>query len=448
MEFARPTIFPPKPYPPMTKYHVKKFQNAKASPRVQVPKGPSSANPRFAPHSARIRNRRFRGITSVVPNGPISPEEAIDRYRPFLTQFELEEIRCFPEIYYVGQINRKIFGSDDEPFNCGYDNENNNYNLIAGDHLAYRYEILSLFGAGAFGQVCRCYDHKYKIHVAVKVIVNTEQMHEQGRIEAQILSRINTNDVRHCVRAYDFFIFRSHICITFEILSRNLFETLETNNYKPISDKLTRLYALQIFSALEHIHRLEIVHCDLKPENVLLCSGSNSLIKIIDFGSSCFAGHQIYEYIQSRFYRAPEVMLGISYGPPMDVWSSALIIVELLTGTPLFPGNSEDEVLDMIIEILGYPSIDLILRGKRKDEFFDDNFRLKCDHRQLREPGSKTLSEATKIQDPSCLDFLSRCLTWNQEDRITAAEALKHPWIRSREVVVSKRPRTGLPELK
>ena len=85
------------------------------------------------------------------------------------------------------------------------------------------------------------------------------------------------------------------------------------------------------------------MHCDLKPENVMLRQPNRSIIKVIDFGSSCLTDERIYTYIQSRFYRAPEVILGLPYGTPIDMWSFGCILDELLTGYPLFPGERNND---------------------------------------------------------------------------------------------------------
>jgi dual specificity tyrosine-phosphorylation-regulated kinase 2/3/4 len=85
------------------------------------------------------------------------------------------------------------------------------------------------------------------------------------------------------------------------------------------------------------------VNCDLKPENILLKKPNKSAIKLIDFGSGCFEPEQIYTYIQSRFYRAPEIILGITYTSAIDMWSFGCILYELFTGFPLFAGENENE---------------------------------------------------------------------------------------------------------
>jgi dual specificity tyrosine-phosphorylation-regulated kinase 2/3/4 len=82
------------------------------------------------------------------------------------------------------------------------------------------------------------------------------------------------------------------------------------------------------------------VHCDLKPENILLKEYNKSGIKMIDFGSSCFEQETLYTYIQSRYYRAPEITLGLPYSHQIDIWSAGCILAELTTGVPLFPGEN------------------------------------------------------------------------------------------------------------
>lgn len=97
------------------------------------------------------------------------------------------------------------------------------------------------------------------------------------------------------------------------------------------------------------------MHCDLKPENILLEIPHRSRIKVIDFGSSCFLKDRLYTYIQSRFYRAPEIILGIPYTMAIDVWSFGCILAEMVNGFPLFPGDSEHDQLQCIMEVIGIP---------------------------------------------------------------------------------------------
>jgi dual specificity tyrosine-phosphorylation-regulated kinase 2/3/4 len=371
----------------------------------------------------------------VVANAPISPESAVNRYGHFLTNLERSEIFDFPEIYFVGYRDKKIDAEPDEE--APFDDDTDNYQLSIGDHLAYRYEIVSVLGAGAFGEVARCFDHKLGHPVAVKVIINTVQMHEQGQVEIAILAALSSQPHRHIVRPFDGFVFRSHVCISFEVLGVNLFEYCQSNSFCPVSERSARLYALQLFSALAHVHRSGAIHCDLKPENILLEPGSTTRVKLIDFGSGCFVGHAKFEYIQSRFYRAPEVLVGLPYGPPMDVWSAGLVVAEIIAGKPLFPGDDQDEQIEMIAELLGEPDAALFGTARHQDHFFDSDGALR--RTSFRIPGSLDLKELLQTGDEMLIDFLLRCLTWDQENRMTAAQALRHPWIRRKNVLPALR---------
>lgn len=97
--------------------------------------------------------------------------------------------------------------------------------------------------------------------------------------------------------------------------------------------------------------QVDIIHCDLKPENILLRHPKRSGVKIIDFGSSCKSDKRMFSYIQSRFYRAPEVMLGLPYSAAIDIWSLGCILVEMHTGEPLFSGSDQVDQMQKIIEV-------------------------------------------------------------------------------------------------
>ena len=161
-------------------------------------------------------------------------------------------------------------------------------------------------------------------------------------------------------------MFRNHLIISFELFSINLYEFIKNNNFQGVSLSLIRRFAIQMLQALKFLRDEDIIHCDLKPENILLKSPDKSGIKIIDFGSSCFSDQRIYTYIQSRFYRAPEIILGIPYTTAIDMWSFGCILVELYTGIPIFPGESENEQLALIMQVFGIPSEQVLAQGTRR----------------------------------------------------------------------------------
>ena len=105
-------------------------------------------------------------------------------------------------------------------------------------------------------------------------------------------------------------------------------------------------------------------------ENILLRPQGQSSVKVIDFGSSCYEHQRVYTYIQSRFYRSPEVILGLPYSMAIDMWSLGCILTELYTGYPLFPGENEVEQLACIMEIFGLPDYSLLVDAQRKKLFF------------------------------------------------------------------------------
>ena len=156
-------------------------------------------------------------------------------------------------------------------------------------------------------------------------------------------------------------------------MSINLYDFLKLNDFEGLSLGLIRRFAIQLLYALKYLKEHDVIHCDLKPENILLKDPTKSGIKIIDFGSSCFQDERIYTYIQSRFYRAPEIILGIPYTPAIDMWSFGTIMAEFCIGFPLFPGEDEMEQLAMMMEVCGQPSSDVLKTSTRRKKFFGDD---------------------------------------------------------------------------
>ena len=228
------------------------------------------------------------------------------------------------------------------------------------------------------------------------------------------------------------FYFRAHLCISTELLGMNLYEFIKVHDFKGFSLKLIRRFTKQILNSLVLLKSQKVIHCDLKPENILLAHPAQSEIKVIDFGSSCLENEKVYTYIQSRFYRSPEVILGMTYGMPIDMWSIGCILAELLTGYPIFPGENEQEQLACIMEIFGPPDKHLIEKSTRKKLFFDSlgKPRLTVSSKgKRRRPSSKTLQQALKCDDEPFLDFIARCLRWDPERRLKPDEAIHHEFI-------------------
>ncbi|KAK0461257.1 kinase-like domain-containing protein [Desarmillaria tabescens] len=290
---------------------------------------------------------------------------------------------CNPQFRYESTHNpRRVLTKPSKPaHNEGYDNDDYDYILYVNDWLGTEdghkcvYLILDILGQGTFGQVVKCQNMKTHEIVAVKVVKNKPAYFNQSMMEVTILELLNKScdpdDQHHILRLRDSFIHRNHLCLVFELLSSNLYELIKQNQFQGLSTQLVKVFMAQLLDAMTVLKDARLIHCDLKPENILLKSLQSPQIKVIDFGSACHERQTVYTYIQSRFYRSPEVLLGMSYTASIDMWSLGCIAVELFLGLPLFPGTSEYNQLTRIVEMLGMPPLSMLNTGKQTQQFFD-----------------------------------------------------------------------------
>eukprot|EP00026_Physarum_polycephalum_P000454 Phypoly_transcript_00455.p1 GENE.Phypoly_transcript_00455~~Phypoly_transcript_00455.p1 ORF type:complete len:1517 (+),score=378.84 Phypoly_transcript_00455:142-4692(+) len=394
----------------------------------------SSSSSSTSTPTPRPHNWHELGLTNKLKSIPISPANALKNHLHELTQYECGEILDYPQVCFLGNSAGKV-RSTASTNNYGFDDERGDYMIVLHDHLAYRYEIISVLGKGSFGQVVKAYDYKLNAMVAAKIIRNKKRFHHQALIEVKILEHLKENDpngTANIIHMSEYFYFRNHLCITFELLSINLYEFIKANKFQGFSLGLIRRFGIQLLYSLRFLAKRRIIHADLKPENILLKQPTKSGIKVIDFGSSCFENETVYTYIQSRFYRSPEIILGLPYGKSIDMWSLGCILAELYTGYPLFPGENEAEQLLCIMETMGLPPKAVVDNSTRKKLFFDSNSvaRVVPNSRgKKRKPASKTLAQVLKCNDKLFLDFLDGCLKWDAKERMTPEEGLKHAWI-------------------
>ena len=349
------------------------FSRAASSPRARgFFRGPGRVHP--SPH---------RELTRRVPRrSPLileSPTQIIARASVYLTD---SYKKCNPGFEYASHLNpRRMLTKPSKPAgNGGHDNENQELIISVNDVLradgggGSEFEVRDTLGSGTFGQVVRCREKGTGRQAAVKVIKNHPAYFHQAHVEIGILHMLNTkcdeSDQHHIVRMLDHFVHRSHLCIVFEVLNVNLYELLRQNNFRGLSTKLVRTFTRQLLVALRMLRNANVIHCDLKPENILVKSLETGEIKLIDFGSACFENRTVYQYIQSRFYRSPEVVLGSPYGMPIDMWSLGCVVAELFLGLPLFPGASEYNLLSRISETLGPPPASMLSVASNTHKFF------------------------------------------------------------------------------
>lgn len=294
----------------------------------------------------------------------------------------IETYKHINKVYYEAKAQRlkeqKDTGNRTGVHNDGYDDANYDYILGTDEIFADRYIIKHKMGKGSFGQVVCAYDQVLKCEVAVKIIKSRKPFLVQAQTEIELLNKILEQDEKdecNVVRLLNHFVYRNHQCLVFEILSFNLYELLKNTKFRGVSLNLTRKFSRYLLVALELLASPEvnIIHCDLKPENILLRHPRRSAIKLIDFGSSCYLTKRTYSYIQSRFYRSPEVLLGLPYTQKIDMWSLGCVAVEMHTGEPLFGGLNQADQICRMVDILGMPPVEMILRSPEKvrTQFFE-----------------------------------------------------------------------------
>ncbi|CAN6478770.1 unnamed protein product [Victoria cruziana] len=335
-----------------------------------------------------------------------------------------------------------------------WDDPEGYYNYRIGEVLDARYEITAGHGKGVFSTVVRAKDLKAGKgdleEIAVKIIRNNETMYKAGMEEVNVLNKLvgaDPEDRRHCVRFLSSFKYRNHLCLVFESLHMNLREVLKKFG-RNIGLKLTavRAYAKQLFIALKHLKNCGVLHCDIKPDNMLVNEAKN-VLKLCDFGNAMFAGkNEITPYLVSRFYRAPEIILGLPYDHALDIWSVGCCLYELYTGKVLFPGPSNNDMLRLHMELKGPFPKKMLRKGAFTDHHFDQDLNFhateedpvtkKAVKRLLLNIKAKDFSSLISTypgEDPKMLanfkDMLDRVFVLDPEKRLTVSQALSHPFI-------------------
>jgi serine/threonine-protein kinase PRP4 len=267
----------------------------------------------------------------------------------------------------------------DEKLLDNWDDPEGYYKLISNELVNNgRYRMVRTLGRGVFANVAQAEDRNAETEdpsrklVAIKMIRRNELMRKASQKEMDFLRRVNEEDPqdkRHIIRLLSSFDHKGHLCIVFEHMSKNLRDLLkEETNGHGLTLSAVRIYAKQMFYGLQHLKKCDVIHLDLKPDNVLV-SEDKKIIKLADFGTAVDKKDPIErtEYLVSRFYRAPEIILGMDISFPVDMWAVGCTAYELWTGKILFTGRSNNQMVKAFMDCLGWPSEKLLRKGLVKN---------------------------------------------------------------------------------
>mmetsp|Transcript_45746 Transcript_45746/g.106206 ORF Transcript_45746/g.106206 Transcript_45746/m.106206 type:complete len:602 (-) Transcript_45746:145-1950(-) len=268
-----------------------------------------------------------------------------------------------------------------------WDDSEGYYRPTVGEKMGARYLVVEAnCGKGVFSNVVKASDTEDPSQglVAIKIMRCNDMMRKAAEKEVEVLRRIGQADKggrSHCIRLLDTFDYRKHLCLVFECMWDNLRVALKKYTQgKGMALRTVRSYAKQLLTALSHIHRCEYVHADIKPDNILISDSKEgrNIVKICDLGSAVqLTEVEMTAYLASRWYRSPEVMLGIKFSQPSDTWALGATLMEFFTGKPLFPGRTNNDMIRLIMEAKGKLPHKLITKGTLWKQHFNEQLDFK-----------------------------------------------------------------------
>lgn len=210
--------------------------------------------------------------------------------------------------------------------------------------------------------------------------------------------------------------------------------------HKKLELKQLQLIVKQLITALKYFKDKGIIHCDLKPENILYRNFSFSDVKVIDFGSSVFINDVSYSYLQTRPYRAPELIFGCEFDFAVDMWSLGCLLFELITFSLLFNNKTLEENLAKIFAISKNTPLSIFETGKSYANLIQENFICRNNNNNNHSYEVEVLLPKVDYNidsilkehkaSPELIDFIKRCLVADKAKRMTVEEALYHDFVK------------------
>lgn len=409
---------------------------------------------------APVRKKRRSNATEVRYIAPPQHPPAIPEKAPYASYYN-------PPPNYAAKVQPKdqaAYGRDAPAAIPPWDDKEGHYVVVPGEDLTSRYKMIRLLGQGTFGKVVECFDRDTGKHCAIKIIRAVQKYRDASKIEARVLNTLKRSDPRNsfkCLHLNEIFDYRNHVCMVFDLLGQSIYDWLKDNSFCPFPPNQIQQFARQLLTSVAFLHRLRLIHTDLKPENILLANGNfrtepykksptntrrvllDPDIRLIDFGSATFQDEHHSTVVSTRHYRAPEIILGMGWSYPCDIWSVGCILVEFLTGEALFQTHDNLEHLAMMQAVLGPIPEKLIRASQRAQQKFFHHGRLDYPNEETKRNSRKYVKALRPLRDyvvpagnrsentsfaSEFMDLLSRLLTYDPDHRITAAEALRHPY--------------------
>ncbi|XP_029310433.1 cyclin-dependent kinase-like 5 [Cottoperca gobio] len=285
-----------------------------------------------------------------------------------------------------------------------------------------RYESLGLVGEGSYGTVLKCRHRESGRLVAIKKFVDSDDDKAVKKIALREIKLLRQLRHDNLVNLLEVWKRRRRWYLVFEFVERTLLDDLEQNP-SGLDLNTSRQYLYQILRAAAFCHQQNIIHRDIKPENILISQGG--VVKMCDFGfartmTSSAEGGVYTDYVATRWYRAPELLVGdTKYGKPVDVWAFGCLLLEMLTGQPLFPGDSDLDQIYHIVRCFGN------LTTHHQELFYRNP--VFSGVRLPEYSGRVPLEQRFPIITPTALDLAQSCLQMEPEKRAQCSELLEHP---------------------
>ena len=320
------------------------------------------------------------------------------------------------------------------------------------------YRVIDTLGSGTFSYVFKCVNSRTNEFVALKVIKNLQLYYQTGISEIMIHQKMAQAPEQpgkaKVMMPLSTFEVDNHVCIVMPLMYRSLFEGISQN--QPLMSLLASIQNImaQLLQALAFIHGIGITHCDLKPDNILFTDEDFSDIYLIDFGSATTQPSGYLQYLQSRFYRSPEVILGLPFDSQIDIWSAGCVAAELFLDFAIFACENEFDSIHSMVGILGPIPENLLSKSAHWQRFFDielGGFKLKGDpvdillnrhsyHQKYQQVGAIPLAQLIQTHMPiqnemeanaimSFTHFVHCLLNFDPMQRLTAVQALSHPFL-------------------